>query len=98
MKKNCWEFKGCGRRPGGEHVKDLGVCAASLEKRLDGVHGGANAGRSCWAVAGTLCGGKVQGTYAQKFGSCQECEVFRTVYREEVPNFTRISELLARLK
>jgi len=31
----------------------------------------------CWLVAGTLCGGKVQGKFAEKIGSCTECEVFK---------------------
>jgi len=44
MKKpNCWEFKQCGREPGGLLSDELGVCPASTETRLDGVHGGKNA-------------------------------------------------------
>ncbi len=31
----------------------------------------------CWQVAGTHCGGEVQGVFAQKFGQCEKCEVFR---------------------
>jgi diguanylate cyclase (GGDEF)-like protein len=31
----------------------------------------------CWLVAGTLCGGKPQGTFAQKYGSCYTCKVFK---------------------
>lgn len=31
----------------------------------------------CWQVAGTFCGGEVQGSFAQKLGNCAECEVFR---------------------
>ena len=30
----------------------------------------------CWAIAGTFCGGKVQGKFAQKFGDCKLCEVY----------------------
>ncbi len=30
----------------------------------------------CWQVAGTFCRGEVQGTFAQKFISCSECEVY----------------------
>ena len=29
----------------------------------------------CWQVAGTHCGGEVQGVFAQKFGRCEKCEV-----------------------
>ena len=66
MKANCWEFKKCGRESQGPNAEELGVCQAYLENKLDGVHGGMNAGRSCWVVAGTMCGGNLQGTYAQK--------------------------------
>ena len=31
----------------------------------------------CWQVAGTFCGGTVQGTFAQKYNSCVECEVYK---------------------
>jgi len=42
MKKlNCWEFKQCGREAGGAHVDEFGVCPATKEQRLDGVHGAA---------------------------------------------------------
>ena len=32
-------------------------------------------GRICWAVAGTFCEGKVQGTFAQKYADCRKCDV-----------------------
>jgi PAS domain S-box-containing protein len=31
----------------------------------------------CWEVAGTTCGGKVQGKFVQKLGDCSLCEVYR---------------------
>ena len=36
-------------------------------------------GRICWTVAGTLCAGKVQGTYAQKIHDCHRCGYYRMV-------------------
>jgi PAS domain S-box-containing protein len=30
----------------------------------------------CWEVAGTLCGGKIQGRFAQKLGDCSLCDVY----------------------
>ncbi|NJD52105.1 MAG: HAMP domain-containing protein [Candidatus Methanoperedens sp.] len=65
---NCWEFKKCGREVGGKNVKELGVCKASPDN-----------GRDCWKVAGTFCGGKVQGTAAQKQVSCMVCEWYKEV-------------------
>jgi len=31
----------------------------------------------CWLIAGTLCGGEVQGKYALKYETCCECEVYQ---------------------
>ena len=86
-KLNCWEFKKCGRQPGGEHVHDLGICPATEEKRLDGTHEGTNAGRACWVMAGTLCKGEVQGTFARKIANCSICEFYRLVRKEEGKEF-----------
>ena len=66
MLLNCWEIKKCGRHEGGEKVKEYGVCSAFP-----------NYGHSCWIKAGTFCGGKVQGTYAQKYKNCIVCEVYK---------------------
>ena len=83
MKQNCWEFKKCGRQEGGARVNDLGICPATAERRLDGIHGGKKAGRACWVVAGTMCGGKVQGTFARKCENCEVCDFFKAVKEEE---------------
>jgi hypothetical protein len=82
-KLNCWEVKKCGREPGGAKNHELGICPSATEKKLDGIHGGSNAGRSCWLVAGTMCGGVVQGTYAQKYEDCEICDFFHQVLEEE---------------
>ncbi len=98
MKKlNCWEHKKCGREPGGIKVHELGVCPASSEERLDGVHNGNNSGRACWVIAGSMCGGKVQGTFAQKYGNCVICDFFNQVKQEEGADFTLSSLLLEKL-
>lgn len=56
----CWEFMKC-RREMNDEVR----CPACP-----------HFGRACWAVAGTFCEGKVQGTFAQKYQSCTKCEFF----------------------
>lgn len=80
---NCWEIKNCGREPGGSKVAELGVCPAATDTSSDGLNGGKNGGRTCWAVAGTFCGGKIQGSFAQKEFTCMRCEVFKRVKEEE---------------
>ncbi len=82
-KLNCWEVKKCGREPGGAKVGELGVCPVTTDRSLNGTHGGTNAGRACWSVAGSLCGGKVQGTYAKKLDSCWRCAFMNSVKQEE---------------
>ncbi len=78
---NCWEFKKCGRQPGGAKEKELGTCVAATEKRLDGVNEGKNAGRMCFAVSGTLCWGKVQGSFAVKMSNCMECDFYEEIQK-----------------
>lgn len=84
-KLNCWEHKKCGRQPGGHKATELGICPATVNRELHGAHGGQAAGRACWAVAGSLCGGKVQGSYAQKLLNCWKCDFMNTVKQEEEP-------------
>ncbi len=83
VKKNCWEHKNCGRYPGGPRAQELGVCPVTVHDELHGAHGGRNAGRACWVIAGSLCGGKIQGTYAQKLSNCWRCDFFINVKKEE---------------
>jgi len=82
-KINCWEFKKCGREPGGIRSYELGICPAALDTSFDGTNRGKNAGRFCWAVAGTFCGGAAQGTFAEKRESCLSCDFFNKVRHEE---------------
>jgi len=66
--RNCWEVKKCGRTPGGNKVDEFGVCPAYPDN-----------GRACWRLAGTFCGGKVQGSSAQKLMSCVNCNFYKEV-------------------
>jgi len=96
MKKNkrvnCWEYKKCGREPGGSHVGDSGICPAATTERLNGLHGGINGGRACWYVVGTLCDGAIQGTYAKKYRSCIYCDFYKKVKEEyfRVPIYQKV--------
>jgi serine/threonine protein kinase len=61
----------------------LGVCPAATDPSFSGINSGEYAGRFCWAVAGTFCGGEVQGTFAEKRDSCLSCDFFMRVRAEE---------------
>ena len=73
----------CQREPGGAKSAELGTCIAAIESSYEGINAGKNAGRICWAVAGTCCEGKIQGTFAEKRDSCTECPFYRLVQDEE---------------
>jgi nucleoside-diphosphate-sugar epimerase len=97
-KLNCWEYMKCGRGPKGAKAKKLGVCPAASEKRLDNIHGGINSGRACWVVAGTFCGGTIQGSFARKQVACKRCDFYNKVQHEESKAIENIGSLLNRLK
>ena len=91
---NCWEFKKCGREPGGSNVTEMGICPAATEQRLDGIHNGRNAGRVCWIVAGTYCKGRIQGSFAQKHRNCRRCDFYALVNRENLVTFEATETLM----
>ncbi|MEI8259166.1 MAG: hypothetical protein WCJ30_26150 [Deltaproteobacteria bacterium] len=64
---DCWEFMGCGREAGGARSAELGDCPASPD-----------CGTDCARVAGTLCGGDGQGSFAEKLANCIVCEFYRS--------------------
>ena len=68
----CWEYKKCEREKGGAKVKEFGICAAYP-----------NHGRHCARVAGTLCGGKVQGSFAMKVANCMKCDFYRSPHYDK---------------
>ena len=73
---NCWEFRDCGRAPGGSRVGELGVCPAATCQAADGFLGGTNAGRACAFITGTCCDGHRQGSYRDKSALCWDCDFF----------------------
>ena len=96
-KLNCWEYKKCGRQPCGAHVYEFGVCPAAMEKKANKFNGGKNAGRICWAIADTLCDGKIQGTLVEKIVNCMDCDFFKLVSREEGFTFKGCHDILPKL-
>ncbi len=90
-KRNCWEVKQCDRQ-------NKISCPAAIDARLHGVHGGTAAGRACWVVAGTLCGGRVQGSFAAKYHNCEKCDFYNLVKQEEGAGYELSLMLLKRMR
>jgi hypothetical protein len=87
MKKlNCWEFLECGRGyTSGVNHAGREVCPAAKEKSLDGIHGGMNGGRACWAVAGKT--GREHNSCGCSNSCFKRCNFYVKVRIEEGMNF-----------
>ncbi len=83
-KINCWEFKECGREPGGNNISELGVCAVSTHEKLNGIHGGINVGRCCWVLL-NACFTKTERpkNFNEHTARCSKCDFYTLVYESE---------------
>ena len=66
-KTTCWQCLGCGIETDPTHR-----CPAYPYF-----------GRSCWAIAGTMCHGKVTGIYAEKTSDCHQCPFYLRIQNGE---------------
>ena len=74
------KMRAAARRPSSARPRGL---SRRNEREADGRTGGTSAGRARWVVAGSLCGGRIQGTYAQKLNNCWKCDFMNAVKKEE---------------
>ena len=42
-----------------------------------------DSGKGCARIAGTLCGGQVQGTFATKLGNCLQCDFYKSEHYDK---------------
>jgi len=80
-KLNCWEFKNCGREPGGLLTDQLGECPVARALRFDGLNGGIAAGRACWMMTGDKL--PCQAGTGGRPVPCHACDFYRRVLFEE---------------
>jgi len=80
--KRCWEFKACGREPGGTNAEREGVCDAA---RLDST--------ACWITAGPQSA-DVEGrcTAVLEGQDCEECDYYRYFMRESLAELEQAEE------
>lgn len=48
----------------------------------------------CWYIAGTMCKGKIQGSYADKIGDCRECELYKRYETDELNQLAETFNLM----
>jgi hypothetical protein len=85
-KENCWEIKRCGQGPDAKND-----CPAARDSSLHGIHGGTNAGRACWVVAGTCGDIAATGQFAKQLKDCLRCDFYKGVEsaeRSSAPGFS----------
>lgn len=92
-KLNCWEFTKCGRQAEGSSEDVCGLCPSSGDIRLDGIHDGISAGRSCWVVAGTYAKGEPCCSLLRDIKTCDDCEFYQLVKSEEGDGFLDVATL-----
>ena len=95
--QNCWEFKKCGREPGGFKVDEEGVCPAATYEAADGFLGGRNGGRACAFITGSLCCETLPGTVRDKEKNCEPCSFFNELKYFHGRNFS-LKALLQKVK
>ncbi|MFH1688368.1 MAG: two-CW domain-containing protein [bacterium] len=79
-KLNCWQYRNCGREPGGLLADSLGQCPVATTLKFDGMNDGVAAGRACWMVADSCCRRKQR---AGRGDGCHACEFYRRVLYEQ---------------
>jgi len=82
-KLNCWEHMDCKHRPGKGDAFCSDMCPAVTGSTFSGINSGVNAGRFCWAVAGSFSQEKPACQFIQEGNECTECEFYQTVRAEE---------------
>lgn len=67
---------------GNKRCWDFMHCGAERDKSCLVVE--QEAGRTCWLVAGTLCGGEVVCGHAKEIDSCKSCDFYKKVKSGEI--------------
>jgi hypothetical protein len=81
---NCWEFKECGREPGGINVSALEICPVTIEHDLNGIHDGKNGGRCCWIFSRCFsCGAEDLKNFEEKIARCSKCDFYTSAKDSE---------------
>jgi hypothetical protein len=80
-KLNCWQFKNCGREPGGVLAEALGECPVAAAMKFDGLNDGVGAGRACWMVPDSAC--RESRSQMARIDPCHTCDFYKRVVFEQ---------------
>ncbi|MDH3891535.1 MAG: hypothetical protein OEV49_10670 [candidate division Zixibacteria bacterium] len=80
-KLNCWQFKNCGREPGGVLTELVGECPVARTMKYDGLNDGIGAGRACWMVRNAAC--KEAQNMSAPVDPCHTCDFYKRVVFEQ---------------
>jgi hypothetical protein len=96
-KQNCWEFWRCAEKADSSLFEGPDGCPVMTAEDADGINGGYNGGRSCWAIVGTLSPNVTKRHHAGKTSSCLQCAFYQAIQTEEGDGFFAGSELALHL-
>ena len=82
-KLNCWEFKKCGREPGGRNLALFGPCSVPAATGFNNINNGKNGGRSCWIIRESACEKIMRRCCVQEIRECRQCNFYRFVNEPE---------------
>jgi len=85
---NCWEWKKCGREPGGANAEGDG-CVVARERRADGINNGSNGGRYCWAIRDA----NAETPFKNKLCFCLQCDFLAAVQEQEGVDFVLLDKV-----
>ena len=80
---NCWEFKQCGREPGGRNVEKYGRCSVPVSVEHNGMNNGKNGGRSCWILREAACEKIMRACRVDEIKECRQCRFHIHVKKSE---------------
>lgn len=66
------------RKPSGEPCWSIRDCPEEVREACPAWE--FHAGHICWFITGTMCHGKVQGSWKEKIGICRSCKVFKSMF------------------
>ncbi|XCN75156.1 MAG: two-CW domain-containing protein [Candidatus Electrothrix aestuarii] len=80
---NCWEFKQCGREPGGSNIEKYGSCSVPVSVEHNGINNGKNGGRSCWILREAACEKIMRACRVDEIKECRQCRFHIHVKKSE---------------
>ncbi|MCI5148900.1 MAG: hypothetical protein D3916_05850 [Candidatus Electrothrix sp. MAN1_4] len=75
-KIDCWEFKKCGREPGGKNIEKYGLCSLVVSLEDNKINNKRNGERLCWSLRESACEGIMRECCVNEIKECRQCTFY----------------------